>query len=372
MRDPRGQTPPHSSESEGPESGLTSAEHYACALHEVGNALTVILGWLDVAAGSESLPDARAAIAIAREHARRGQIMTRRAIGAEVPSSHEQRTAGHLVDFAATSVQPQAAAQGVTLRTKVGPGTSGSVQGDEVVLQILTNLLLNGIAFSCAGSSVLVEVERRGQSYVFTVSDEGPGIPAPRRAALFQAPKSTRSGGVGIGLPHSRHLAREAGGDLALVPSAKGARFELVWPLAATGSSLRASLAPESATHLADARVLVIEDDSALSTLVELSFGARGAEVIVAPDLVALDAIVSGRPVLDLVLLDLSPVGGELETTLNSLARIAPHAPIVLMSGQPTGVPAEAEGRVECWVRKPFDMEELIRTARDVLARRRT
>jgi len=331
----------------------------------------VILGWLDVAAGSESLPDTRAAIAIAREHARRGQIMTRRAIGAEVPSSHEERTAGHLVDFAVTSVQPQAGAHGVTLRTKVGPGTSGSVQGDEVVLQILTNLLLNGIAFSSAGSSVLVEVERRGQSYVFNVSDEGPGIPAPRRAALFQAPKSTRSGGVGIGLPHSRHLAREAGGDLALVPSAKGARFELVWPLAAASSSLRASLAPESATHLADARVLVIEDDTALSTLVELSFGARGAEVIVASDLVALDAILAGRPVLDLVLLDLSPVGGELETTLNALARIAPHAPIVLMSGQPTGVPAEAEGRVECWVRKPFDMEELIRTARDLLARRR-
>lgn len=368
LRDPRGQTQPGSSMSDGPESGLTSAEHFACALHEVGNALTVVLGWLDVAATAESMADARAAIGIAREHARRGQVMTRRAIGAEVPSSHEERTAAHLAEFAATSVQPQADALGVTLRTKAGPGTNGGVHGGEIILQILTNLLLNGIAFSSAGTTVVLEVERREQLFVFSVTDEGPGIPAVRRGELFHAPKSTRSGGAGIGLPHSRHLAREAGGDLSLVPSAKGACFELVWPLSSAGT-VRPTLAPESATHLADARILVIEDDLALSTLVELSFGARGAEVIVAPDRAALHAVLSGRPVLDLILLDLSPAEGELDETLAELARVAPHAPIVLMSGQPTGVPPEAEGRVECWVRKPFDMEELVRTARDLLAR---
>lgn len=368
LRDPRGQSQADALETGAPESGLTSAETFACALHEVGNALTVVLGWLDVAAGSDSMADARAAIAVAREHARRGQIMTRRAIGAEVPSSHEERTAAQLLEFAATSVRPQADAHGVTLQTCAAPGTNGTVHGGEVVLQILTNLLLNGIAFSTPGASVLLEVERREHLFVFTVSDEGPGIPVARHAGLFQAPKSTRVGGVGIGLPHSRHLARQAGGDLALVPSAQGACFELVWPFATAGS-LRSTIAPESGTHLADARVLVIEDDAALSTLIELSFGARGAEVIVAPDRTSLEAVLSGRPVLDLILLDLSPAEGELAATLAALNRVAPGAPIVLMSGQPTGVPPEAEGYVECWVRKPFDLEELIRTARDLLAR---
>src|SRR5690606_27918669 len=145
-------------------------------------------------------------------------------------------------------------------------------------------------------------------------------IPAARRAELFHAPQSTRSGGAGIGLPHSRHLARQAGGDLSLVPSARGARFELVWPLPQTGT-VRPSLAPESGTQLADARVLVIEDDLALSTLVELSFGARGAEVIVAPDRATLDAILAGRPLLDLILLDLSPVEADLDATLAALTR---------------------------------------------------
>jgi CheY-like chemotaxis protein len=368
VRDPRGQTQPDAALGDGPESGLTSAETFACALHEVGNALTVVLGWLDVASSCESMVDARAAIAVAREHARRGQIMTRRAIGAAVPSSHDERTAAHLVEFAAKSVRPQADPQGVTLRTRAGNGTSTGVHGSDVIVQVLTNLLLNGIAFSPTGGTVLLEVERRGQILVFTVSDEGPGIPASRRAELFHAPQSTRSGGAGIGLPHSRHLARQAGGDLSLVPSTCGACFELVWPLPQTGT-VRPSLAPDSGTHLADARVLVIEDDLALSTLVELSFGARGAEVIVAPDRPTLDAILAGRPVLDLILLDLSPIEGDLDATLAALTRAAPQAPIVLMSGQPTGVPPEADGRVECWVRKPFDMEELVRTARDLLAR---
>lgn len=368
MRDPRGHSQPDAVQGEGPESGLTSAESFACALHEVGNALTVVLGWLDVAASCESMADATAAIAVAREHARRGQLMTRRAIGAAVPSSHDERTAAHLAEFAATSVRPQADAQDVLLRTRAGSGTSAAVHGGDLIVQVLTNLLLNGIAFSPAGGTVLLEVERRGHVLVFTVSDEGPGIPAARRAELFHAPQSTRSGGAGIGLPHSRHLARQAGGDLSLVPSTRGARFELVWPLPQTGT-VRPSLAPESGTQLADARVLVIEDDLALSTLVELSFGARGAEVIVAPDRATLDAILAGRPLLDLILLDLSPVEADLDATLAALTRAAPQAPIVLMSGQPTGVPPEAEGRVECWVRKPFDMEELICTARELLAR---
>src|SRR5689334_12172948 len=59
----------------------------AAALHEVSNALTVVLGWLDVAAAR--LPDGSAgaslseALEVAQSHARLGHQIARRAIGAE-------------------------------------------------------------------------------------------------------------------------------------------------------------------------------------------------------------------------------------------------------------------------------------------------
>lgn len=353
---------------EGPESGLTSAEAFACALHEVSNALTVLLGWLDVASSCESLEDVRTAVGVAREHARRGQVMARRAIGADVSSLHEERTGTDIVEFAAMSVRPEAQARQVSIVTSIGEGTFGAVQDDDTVLQILTNLLLNGIAFSPDSGTVTLGVERRGGMLAFSVADEGPGIPAARRSRLFSSRASTRSGGAGIGLPHSRRLAREGGGDLHLVPTPRGALFELVWPVAAT-SSVRPTLGAESRRDLAGARILAVEDDSALSALIELSFGARGAEVIVVSDAAALDAVLAGRPMLDLVLLDLSPIETRLASALAEIARVAPQAPVVLMSGQPTGVPAEAEGRVARWVRKPFDLDELIGTVRDLLPR---
>src|SRR5690606_3392391 len=216
----------------------------------------------------------------------------------------------------------------------------------------------NAISFSPEGGTVVVSVAREAGHLEFGVQDEGPGVSFERQATLFSSPHSTRSGGVGIGLPHSRHLAREVGGELRLAPCARGARFELLWPAAtAPGPS---NMPVQVSATLGGARVLVVEDDPAISALVELSFSARGAEVIVVKDAGEFASVLNGRPVLDLVLLDLSPVDGALSDALDSLEFAAPDAPVVLMSGQPTGVPAEAEGRFAGWVRKPFDMEELV------------
>src|SRR3569832_150888 len=74
----------------------------AGALHEVSNALTVVLGWLDNALAAcapalEGQPDAdgtaRQAIEIARTHASLGHAIARRAVGAPVSEGSELRSA---------------------------------------------------------------------------------------------------------------------------------------------------------------------------------------------------------------------------------------------------------------------------------------
>lgn len=54
------------------------------------------------------------------------------------------------------------------------------------IVQVLTNLITNGVKFSPEQSVVTVEAGRSGHAVVVTVQDTGPGIPSQERARLFQ------------------------------------------------------------------------------------------------------------------------------------------------------------------------------------------
>ncbi len=348
-----------------PLSSTDNVEDHSGALHEVSNALTVVLGWLDMAEKAETLEEAREALTVAREHARRGQSMARQSIGGEAPSSHRSRTASEVAVFATQSVAPKAQRTGVLLRTDCARGTDVRVESDSSILQILTNLLLNAVDFAPAGTTVRVTVERTEQRIIYRVLDEGPGVPQGALADLFTAPTSMREGGVGIGLPYSRRLAREHDGELRYVlpaeSGARGACFELTWPPAHSSSVAPGpSQAVRDALH--GARVLVIEDDLSISSLIELTFEAHGAQVLSLSSGEQVEETFRRRPLFDVALVDLSPVRDTLSVILSKMAELSPHAPIILMSGEPSGVPQEAEGRFASWVRKPFDMDQLLST----------
>lgn len=341
----------------------------AGALHEVSNALTVVLGWLDALGESDDPAKMRAALEVAREHARRGRSLARRAIGAEDELGSEARGATGLARFAVMSVRPRALAQQVFVELEGSIEPDVAVADEGPALQVLTNLLLNAIDFSPPGGAVRVGVEKGAATVTFTVSDEGPGVPEEKRATLFADPVSTRRGGAGIGLTHSRRLACERGGDLRLVPSERGACFELVWPRAST-TGLRPQRSEGASRALVGARILVVEDDAAIASLLELSLEAKGAEVLLATSPDVLGQMLSGRPVIDAALLDLSPVKEGLTAWLDDIRRHAPGAPLLLVSGHPNGVPEEAAGRFAAWVRKPFEMGELLDTLGSLLAQR--
>jgi signal transduction histidine kinase len=162
-------------------------EGYACALHEVSNALTVVLGWLDLAARADSKEEVARALDVAREHAHRGHVLARRAIGAEVLSRQSGRSARALAQFASVSVNPQAALKDVEIVVQAGAGTDVVLEGEAHLLQALTNLLLNAIAFSPELGKVKLTLERQDDSIRFVVEDEGPGVPVERAGTFTVA-----------------------------------------------------------------------------------------------------------------------------------------------------------------------------------------
>ena len=112
-------------------------------------------------------------------------------------------------------------------------------------LQILTNLLGNAIKFTEQGevSLRIRNHEEFDDWLVAVVQDDGPGIPVENLDRIFEpfglmkdddASVKNRhhvpSGSTGLGLSIARELAELMGGDLKVVPSEKGAVFELAIP----------------------------------------------------------------------------------------------------------------------------------------------
>jgi CheY-like chemotaxis protein len=343
-----------------PPSGSERDSDLAGALHEVSNALTVVLGWLDVASTRPEASAAREAIEVARVHARLGHQIARSAIGAEVPErENQQRSARSILSAAALGVRPQADLRAVRVVVdSLDPGHA-LVRDAGSALQILTNLLLNAIDFSPEGSEVLLSVRDIGSSVLFAVTDQGPGIDPERVATLLTAPKSTRQGGAGVGLRHSATLARSHGGELRVARSSPGACFELRWPIAEARSSVRPTTR-ETKSAVRGARVLVVEDDAAVCSLVELAFEARGAEVVLAPSREAFARALETSGPFDAALIDLSPLAGDVTSAFDRLHVSCPGIPIILISGVASGMPEEVIDRVTAWVRKPFEMGEVL------------
>lgn len=346
------------SPSEDPPSGVGT--ELAGALHEVSNALTVVLGWLDVARQRLPAGSARDAIEVARTHAELGHRIARAAIGAELPARGSSRRPARSVARAAIlGVSPKAQGAGVTLSLEDGPDGHDLVRDVGAVLQILTNLLLNAIAFTPRGRSVSISIRDEGPVAVFTVRDEGPGIEAARAACLFSGLDSTREGGAGLGLRHSAELAKSHGGSLSLVSHSPGATFELAWPIGEALSQAGRMLPPRQSS-VAGARVLVVEDDAAVRSLVEFALEARGAQAIVVATGEEFDAIVAAGAPFDAALVDLSPLGGRAASALETLRESSPSVVTILISGVAGGIPPGTEQLISAWVRKPFEMSEVL------------
>ena len=138
---------------------------------------------------------------------------------------------GH-VDIRATM---ESAAEGVQDRLVnddlrldiIVPASIGSFSADERRLrQILFNLLSNAIGFSPKGGVITLAAARRPDAVVFTVTDQGPGIPPEAADKVFDwfetDPRGSQHRGPGLGLSLVRSFVELHGGTVALGDAAQG------------------------------------------------------------------------------------------------------------------------------------------------------
>jgi CheY-like chemotaxis protein len=327
------------------------------ALHDVSNALTVLLGWVaEARTGHPPAEQLDHALAIIEDRARRARDLARRAIGAPSAVDDGDEPLDALVADVVDALSVESNRAGVKLVVAHRcPGVRLPHPAD--ASQVLTNLLLNALAWAPSGSRVTVEARDDDMSAAIVVTDEGPGV-APEQAARIFDGITAREEGAGVGLKYARAVARAAGGDLELVSgTSPGARFRLRWPRLVPNV-----IAPPVSTArppvLAGTRVLVVEDDKDVATLLESALGARGAEVVVART--AAELIQRAREEHDAALVDLSPIASDVRGAIDALRRGSPDLALVFISGSAAGLPEGLENEPIRWVRKPFEVGEIV------------
>ncbi|WP_295840779.1 HAMP domain-containing sensor histidine kinase [uncultured Microbacterium sp.] len=101
--------------------------------------------------------------------------------------------------------------------------------------QVLSNLVENAARATGGSGTVTVSLRAQGAEAVITVVDDGPGVPPAEAERIFDRlvrldEGRETSGGVGLGLPIARGIARAHGGEVRNIPTDAGARFDISLP----------------------------------------------------------------------------------------------------------------------------------------------
>ena len=249
-----------------------------------------------------------------------------------------------VLDEAVRPFRHQAQQKGLALTVDVAPALPRSLLGDPIRLrQIVANLVGNALKFTERGrvdvSALPAAIDRDSVTLDLRVADTGIGIPAEKRAQIFepftQADGSTtrRFGGTGLGLAISAALAQMMGGRIRVEsePGA-GSTFHITLPFAIHDDAADAPLEadaqiappfsiPRSSHAGSPLRILVVEDNIVNQKVAVGLLMKRGHDVTVVGDgREAVKACACAR--FDLILMDVQmPEMGGLEATAAIRAR---------------------------------------------------
>ena len=204
-------------------------EFISVVSHELRTPLASIHGGLNLLSSGLMDPQSdkgRRVIQIASENADRLVLLVNdileleRLESGKIKLSRKLCNTAELIAKAVNLVQVMAKQSGIKFSTS--PQTIQLWADPDRIIQVLMNLLSNAIKFSARGAMVWVTLERQSETdcALFTVNDQGRGIPADQLDSIFErfhqvdASDSRKKGGTGLGLAICQSIVQQHGGKI--------------------------------------------------------------------------------------------------------------------------------------------------------------
>ncbi len=255
------------------------------------------------------------------------------------------------------------------------------------ISQVFQNLVINADQAMPKGGSIIIRaknVSRRehalpvtleGDHYIrIEVIDTGIGIPSTQIDKIFDPYFTTKESGSGLGLATTYSIVKYHSGAIEVSSQEKvGSTFTVYLPVASANSNIEASQSLDINNIKGKGRILVLDDDDIVRSVLERGLKHFGYEVTITEDgrqtVEEYQKAIAENRTFDLVIMDLTIPGGVggLET-LKMLREINPAVKAIVSSGYSTD-PVIANYRDFGFIAvavKPYkinEMGELIRKA---------
>jgi signal transduction histidine kinase len=107
---------------------------------------------------------------------------------------------------------------------------------EEIYLtQIFSNLISNAIKHhDKSKGEICISCQEENDNFKFSVSDDGPGIPAENQTKvfnIFEGSSSTKIDSTGVGLTIVQKIVKEKGGKIWVESKGRGTKFVFTWPV---------------------------------------------------------------------------------------------------------------------------------------------
>ncbi len=138
---------------------------------------------------------------------------------------------GRLVERVAALVADEAAARQVTLHIDSEQAPTTFLADFDLLLQLLLNLVQNGMEACSAGGRVDLQIRTRDGMVEITVADSGSGIDPESREKIFDPFFTTRKSGTGLGLAIVSQIVEQHDGEISVESApGQGTRFAIRLP----------------------------------------------------------------------------------------------------------------------------------------------
>ena len=275
------------------QSGLIQSEKLAAVgqmvsgvAHELNNPLGVVLGYAQLA--SERTDDEILSQHLKKieDAAERAATIVRNLLAFSRKREVSQQTINlnDVIRSVCDLVHPQLVSNDITLRLNLSeqlPSTTGDFQQlQQVFLNLVTNSI-HAMEENTRGRLV-ISTFHEGPNLVATVSDDGNGISPENLSKVFEPFFTTKpvGKGTGLGLSLCYGIIKQHGGDITVQsPNDRGTVFTVELPIReASGPGQHLSL-PDVFHGVSDCRILVVEDEPAMQTLLKDLLERYGCKV---------------------------------------------------------------------------------------------
>ena len=110
----------------------------------------------------------------------------------------------------------------ITLTTSLAPAGDDFHLDGRRLSQVFLNIILNAIDVVPKGGTITIDLHGEEEGISIAIADNGPGIPAAEREAIFTPFVTNKEDGTGLGLSISRKIVETYGGSLAVADSEMG------------------------------------------------------------------------------------------------------------------------------------------------------